>query len=90
MFFNIKCLQTNLFVVQLMQGGELMKTKKLLKAMVDKEISKSKLSELTGVTLQQVGRIVNGKSSGSLAWWRKAAEVLEVEVTEIIEDQKGE
>jgi DNA-binding Xre family transcriptional regulator len=68
------------------KGGENMKTKKLLKVMVDKEISKSKLGELTGVTLQQIGRIVNGKSSGSLSWWRKAAEVLQVEVAEIIED----
>lgn len=62
-----------------------MKTKRLLKMMVDKEVSKTQLAELTGVTIQQVGRITNGRSSGSLAWWRKAAEVLGCEVTEIIE-----
>ena len=53
--------------------------------MVDKEISKTQLAELTGVTIQQIGRITNGRSSGSLAWWRKASEVLGCDVTEIIE-----
>ena len=59
--------------------------KKLLKMMIDKGINKTQLAELTDVTIQQIGRIANGKSSGSLAWWRKAAEVLGCDVTEIIE-----
>jgi DNA-binding Xre family transcriptional regulator len=63
-----------------------MKTKKLLKAMIDKDLNNVKLAELTGVTDRQIRRIIIGKSNGSLKWWKKAAEVLGVDVTEIIED----
>jgi len=62
-----------------------MKTKKLLKMMIDKDIKKTKLAELTGVTDRQVRLITSGQSQGSLKWWRKAAEVLGCDVTEIIE-----
>lgn len=62
-----------------------MKTKKLLKMLVDKELTKKELADLTGVTDRQVRRIVVGKSCGSLTWWRKAAEVLGVDVSDIIE-----
>jgi len=62
-----------------------MKTKKLLKVMIDKDIKKTKLAELTGVTDRQVRRITSGQSPGSLSWWRKAAYVLGCDVTEIIE-----
>jgi DNA-binding Xre family transcriptional regulator len=63
-----------------------MKNKKLLKMLVERELNKTQLAELTEVSVRQVRRIVNGYSSGSLAWWRKAAEVLNCTVAEIIED----
>ena len=68
-----------------LKGGETMETKKLLKMMIDRSIKKSQLAKLTGVTDRQVRRITAGQSPGSLNWWRKAAEVLGCDVTEIIE-----
>lgn len=62
-----------------------MKTKKLLKVLIDKELSKKDLADLTGITDRQVRRIVVGSSNGSLKWWRKAAEVLNVDLLDIIE-----
>ena len=62
-----------------------MKTKKLLKKMIDKEVSKKQLSELTGVTDRQIRRITSGVSIGSLKWWKKAAEVLGCELSDIVE-----
>lgn len=62
-----------------------MKTKKLLKVMIDKEFTKVMLAEKTGVTDRQVRRITNGLSNGSVKWWKKAAEVLGVELKNIIE-----
>lgn len=61
------------------------KNKKLRKMLIDKGTSPIKLAESTGVTYQQVNRIMNGSSNGSLAWWKKAAEVLGVDVSEILE-----
>lgn len=62
-----------------------MKTKKLLKMMVDKELSKKQLAEKTGVSDRQVRLITTGKSNGSVSWWKKAAEVLGVDIADIIE-----
>ena len=62
-----------------------MKTKKLLKMMIDKGITKKQLSVLTDVTDRQVRRITTGDSPGSLSWWRRAAEVLNCDVTDIVE-----
>lgn len=62
-----------------------MRNKKLRKMLIDSNMNFRTLAEKTNITYRQVSRIVNGHSSGSLAWWRKAAEVLGCEVTEIIE-----
>lgn len=62
-----------------------MKTKKLLKVMIDKDMTKIMLAEKTGITDRQVRKIVMGESNGSLTWWKKAAEVLGVELIDIIE-----
>jgi DNA-binding Xre family transcriptional regulator len=62
-----------------------MKTKKLLKMMIDKNMSKAKLAKLTEVTPQQIRNITSGTSNGSNKWWRKAAEVLECDLADIIE-----
>jgi DNA-binding Xre family transcriptional regulator len=62
-----------------------MKTKKLLKMMIDKNINKKELSEKTGLSDRQVRRITSGVQSGTIEWWRKAAEVLECTIADIIE-----
>lgn len=62
-----------------------MKTKKLLKMMIDKNYTKQKLADATGVTARQVRLIANGESNGSLKWWKKAAEVLGCELSDIVE-----
>lgn len=59
--------------------------KKLRKLLIDKEMKIVELAELTGVDYRQVSRIINGHSDGSLKWWRKAAEVLGVELKDILE-----
>jgi len=66
-------------------GGDFVKAKKLLKVMIDKNISKKQLAELTDVTPQQVRNITSGVSNGSNKWWRKAAEVLDCTIADIIE-----
>ena len=67
------------------KGGDKMKNKKLRKMLIDANINFRVLAEKTGVTYMQVSRIVNGHSNGSTKWWRKAAEVLGCDITEIIE-----
>ena len=62
-----------------------MKNKKLRKLLVDKECNLTELAKATNVTLKQVSRIVNGQSNGSLKWWKKAAEVLGCELSDIVE-----
>lgn len=62
-----------------------MKNKKLRKLLIDKDLKFKQLAEMTDVSFRQVSRIINGTSEGSLKWWRKAAEVLEVDITEIME-----
>lgn len=62
-----------------------MRAKKLLKLLIDKDMSKKELADLTGITDRQVRRITIGVSNGSLSWWRKAAEVLGVELKDILE-----
>ena len=71
------------------KGGDIVNGKKLRKMLIDKNMNFRTLASLTDITYRQVSRIVNGHSNGSLKWWRKAAEVLGCDVTEIIE-QKGE
>ena len=66
-------------------GGDKMHTKKLLKMMIDKSITKKQLSEKTGISDRQVRRITSGAQDGTLEWWRKAAEVLECDLADIIE-----
>lgn len=61
------------------------KNKKLRKMLIDKGFSAIQLAEKTNVTYQQVNRIMNGSSNGSIAWWKKAAETLQVDITEIME-----
>lgn len=62
-----------------------MKTKKLLKMMIDKSVTKKQLSEKTGISDRQIRRITAGTQNGTLEWWRKAAEVLECSIADIIE-----
>ena len=62
-----------------------MQAKKLLKKLIDENMTKSDLAEKLGITDTQVRRITRGASNGSLAFWRKAAEVLNCEITDIIE-----
>jgi DNA-binding Xre family transcriptional regulator len=62
-----------------------MKTKRLLKMMIDKGYTKQQLADATGVTARQVRLISNGESNGSLRWWKKAAEVLGCELSDIVE-----
>lgn len=62
-----------------------MKTKKLLKMMIDKNMTKKQLAEKTDISFRQISKITTGESSGSLGWWRKAAEVLGVDISDIIE-----
>lgn len=59
--------------------------KKLKKAMIDKDMKIKDLAEKTGVSIGQISLILNQKSDGSLAWWRRAAEVLGVELSDILE-----
>jgi DNA-binding Xre family transcriptional regulator len=66
-------------------GGFNMKTKKLLKMMIDKSMTKKQLSEKTGISDRQIRRITAGTQDGTLEWWRKAAEVLECSIADIIE-----
>ena len=66
-----------------------MKNKKLRKVLIDANMNFRTLAIETGITYRQVSRIVNGHSNGSMKWWKKAAEVLNVNLTDIIEDQKG-
>lgn len=61
------------------------KNKKLRKMLIDKGLSPIQLAEKTNVTYQQVNRIMNGSSNGSITWWKKAAETLQVDITEIME-----
>jgi len=62
-----------------------MKTKKLLKLMIDREHTIQMLADKTEVTAAQVRRIVSGESNGSVKWWKKAAEVLGCELSDIVE-----
>jgi DNA-binding Xre family transcriptional regulator len=62
-----------------------MKTKKLLKLMIDREHTIQMLADKTEVTSAQVRRIVSGESNGSVKWWKKAAEVLGCELSDIVE-----
>lgn len=62
-----------------------MKTKKLLKMMIDKSVTKKQLSEKTGISDRQIRRITAGTQNGTIEWWRKAAEVLECNIADIIE-----
>jgi transcriptional regulator with XRE-family HTH domain len=59
--------------------------KKLLKKMIDENISKKELADKLGLSDRQVRRITRGTSNGSLTFWRKAAEVLNCDLTDIIE-----
>jgi DNA-binding Xre family transcriptional regulator len=59
--------------------------KKLKKVMIDKNVLMMNLAKGTGITSVHVSRIVNGQSPGSMEWWKKAAEFLGVELSEIIE-----
>ena len=68
-----------------MKGGERVQAKKLLKKMIDENISKKELADKLGLSDRQVRRITRGTSNGSLTFWRKAAEVLNCELTDIIE-----
>lgn len=61
------------------------KKRKLKKVMIDKNVLMYNLAKGTGVSAVQISRIVNGQSDGSMEWWRKAAEFLEVEMSEIVE-----
>jgi transcriptional regulator with XRE-family HTH domain len=67
------------------KGGERVQAKKLLKKMIDENISKKELADKLGLSDRQVRRITRGTSNGSLTFWRKAAEVLNCELTDIIE-----
>lgn len=62
-----------------------MNNKKLRKLLIDKNMRLYQLAEATGLTYRQVSRILNGSSNGSFKWWRKAAEVLGVDISEIVE-----
>lgn len=62
-----------------------MKNKKLRKLLIDRDMKFYQLADATGITYRQVSRIVNGSSNGSFKWWRKVAEILGVDVSEIIE-----
>ena len=64
----------------------MIRAKKLRKALIDSDMSIKLLAEKTGVTDRQVRRIINGYSNGSVAWWKRAAEVLNVNISDIIED----
>jgi transcriptional regulator with XRE-family HTH domain len=67
------------------KGGERVQAKKLLKKMIDENISKKELADKLGLSDRQVRRITRGTSNGSLTFWRKAAEALNCELTDIIE-----
>jgi len=67
------------------KGGERVQAKKLLKKMIDENISKKELADKLGLSDRQVRRITRGTSNGSLTFWRKAAEVLNCELADIIE-----
>jgi len=67
------------------KGGERVQAKKLLKKMIDENISKKELADKLGLSDRQVRRITRGTSNGSLTFWRKAAEVLNCDLTDIIE-----
>ena len=66
-------------------GGERVKRNKLKKVMVDKEIMFYQLAKETNVSVVHISRIATGESNGSVKWWRRAAEVLGVEIGDIIE-----
>jgi len=59
--------------------------RKIKKVLNDKKMGNIELAELTGRSERQVRRIVNGYSEGSVVWWRKAAKVLGVNMSDIIE-----
>ena len=61
-----------------------MKNKKLAKMLIEKNIKQVELAEKTGISKTHVHRIISGKSNGSVKWWKEAAEILGVDVSEIL------
>lgn len=58
---------------------------KLKNVLKEKGMTQRQLAYLTGITDRHVSRIIHKDSPGSLTWWRKTANVLGVELTDIIE-----
>lgn len=67
-----------------MIGGKV-KRKKLRMKMLEREVNASELASLTGVTAKHMSFIVNDRTPGSIKWWKKAAEVLDCDIGDIIE-----